>query len=245
MEKIGKKLKKTREKKELSKKKVQRDIKIHSRIITAIEEAKIDDLPGPIYVKNFIREYAKYLGLDPKPLLEQFSYTAKNNFKPESFQGFQAKGDYIKRLFYVKRFFYIILIIVIIFGIFWGIKKINFSSKQIKTSRSEPQTAEKKEETRSINQELLVPKSKPLTLKIKTLQDTWVQVKSDGNIVFQKLLPQNETQEFKADNNYKIWVGKASKVKLYLNGVSLEPLGKGVVKNVLIDRSGVNFPDEN
>lgn len=244
MEKIGKKLKRVREEKELSKEKVYRDIKIRPEIITALEETNMEELPGPIYVKNFIKEYADYLELDPEPLLEEFSYTAKDSFKAESMKGFQPKGDYIKRWVYIKKFFYLAIVIIIFIFAFWGIKRITFLSKPTPSSVSEETSKKKEKRASSISEELLVPKNKPLTLKIRTLQDTWVQVKSDGNVVFQKVLYKDTPQKFKSQDNFEIWVGKASKVKLSLNGTPLGPLGSGVMKNILIDRSGVNLPDE-
>ncbi len=43
--------------------------------LRALEEERMEDLPEPVYVRAFIRGYAQALGLDPKPL--QDDYTAR------------------------------------------------------------------------------------------------------------------------------------------------------------------------
>ena len=41
--------------------------------ITSIEEGKIEDFKDVFYLKYFIRDYAKYLGLDSEKLLDEFN----------------------------------------------------------------------------------------------------------------------------------------------------------------------------
>ena len=44
---------------------VERDTRINRAYIEAIEEARFEVLPAPVYARGFVRSYAKYLGLDP------------------------------------------------------------------------------------------------------------------------------------------------------------------------------------
>ncbi len=44
-------------------------LKLHPRQITALEEDNFGALPGEAFVRGFLRNYARYLGLDPAPLL--------------------------------------------------------------------------------------------------------------------------------------------------------------------------------
>jgi len=41
--------------------------------VKALEEERYDDLPNPVYVRGFLRNYATYLGLDPQDVLDLYS----------------------------------------------------------------------------------------------------------------------------------------------------------------------------
>lgn len=45
---------------------VERDTRINRVYIEALEDARFDVLPAPVYARGFMRSYAKYLGVDPE-----------------------------------------------------------------------------------------------------------------------------------------------------------------------------------
>ena len=49
------------------------DLKLRPSQIRSIEEGKIEDFKDVFYLKYFIRDYAKYLGLDGSKLVDQFN----------------------------------------------------------------------------------------------------------------------------------------------------------------------------
>jgi hypothetical protein len=51
---------------------VETDTKIRTKYLRALENEEWDLLPGPTYVKTFLRTYAEYLGLDAKLLVEEY-----------------------------------------------------------------------------------------------------------------------------------------------------------------------------
>ena len=50
----------------------ERDTKIRARYLVALEHGEWQDLPGAVYTKGFLRNYALYLRLDPDEILEQW-----------------------------------------------------------------------------------------------------------------------------------------------------------------------------
>jgi cytoskeletal protein RodZ len=48
--------------------------KISIRFLQALEQDRVDILPGGIFPRAFVRQYAKYLGLDPERLVAEFVY---------------------------------------------------------------------------------------------------------------------------------------------------------------------------
>ena len=73
MKNIGLKLKEKREEHGLSIEEVAEDLKMRPSQITSIEEGKKDDFKDIFYLKYFIRDYAKYLGLDSEKIIDEFN----------------------------------------------------------------------------------------------------------------------------------------------------------------------------
>ncbi len=51
---------------------VETHTKIRAKYLRAIENEEWDLLPGPVYVKSFLRTYGDYLGLDSRMLVDEF-----------------------------------------------------------------------------------------------------------------------------------------------------------------------------
>jgi cytoskeletal protein RodZ len=69
---VGDLLHAAREKKGVDLYRAERDTKIRARHLAALEAGDYAELPGSVYVKGFLRNYAQYLGLDPAEVLERW-----------------------------------------------------------------------------------------------------------------------------------------------------------------------------
>ena len=61
-----------RERKGVDLYRAERDTKIRARYLGALERGDYKELPGAVYTKGFLRNYALYLGLDPEEVLDQW-----------------------------------------------------------------------------------------------------------------------------------------------------------------------------
>ncbi|MHB8958968.1 MAG: helix-turn-helix domain-containing protein [Candidatus Limnocylindrales bacterium] len=52
----------------------ERETKIRARYLAALEAGDYGDLPGSVYTKGFLRNYALYLGLDPEDVTRQWKH---------------------------------------------------------------------------------------------------------------------------------------------------------------------------
>lgn len=82
MEVIGEKLKASREEKGLSLEEVSEDLKVEVKDLKNIESGNKKSFDDVFKVKQYIYDYAKYLGLDPDKIVEEFNefmfeYTSK------------------------------------------------------------------------------------------------------------------------------------------------------------------------
>src|SRR4029078_4799324 len=51
---------------------IEAETKIRAKYLSALENEEWDLLPGPTYVKSFLRTYADALGLDSRLLVEEY-----------------------------------------------------------------------------------------------------------------------------------------------------------------------------
>lgn len=70
--KLGNVLRTAREARFIDLARVERDTKIRTRYLTALERGDYRDLPEPIYTRGFLRNYGLYLGLDPEYLIDLY-----------------------------------------------------------------------------------------------------------------------------------------------------------------------------
>ncbi|HEX8025381.1 MAG TPA: RodZ domain-containing protein [Candidatus Limnocylindrales bacterium] len=73
-----------RERKGVDLTRAERDTKIRARYLSALERGDYRDLPGAVYTKGFLRNYALYLGLDPEDVLRQWRRERGDAGTPEA-----------------------------------------------------------------------------------------------------------------------------------------------------------------
>lgn len=79
----GRILKKEREMRNIPLEKICSFTKIKEHHLEAIEEDRYDHLPPPLYVKGYLKVYAKYLALDEKDILYLYENYLKSLLPPE------------------------------------------------------------------------------------------------------------------------------------------------------------------
>jgi DnaJ-class molecular chaperone len=72
MEYRGKSLKEVRERLGIDLKSISEETKIHIKMLQAIEEEDLPNLPPLVYLKGFLKAYAKLLNLDPQKVIEGY-----------------------------------------------------------------------------------------------------------------------------------------------------------------------------
>src|SRR5436853_5947792 len=79
---IGETLREARMRQRLDITDVEAKTKIRAKYLRALENEDFGMLPGPTFVKSFLRTYAEFLGLDPHVLVEE--YRARHDPRDES-----------------------------------------------------------------------------------------------------------------------------------------------------------------
>ena len=73
MKEIGQKLKEKREENGVSVEEAAEDLKLRPSQITSVENGNTSAFKDMVFLKYFIRDYAKYLGLNQEEILDEFN----------------------------------------------------------------------------------------------------------------------------------------------------------------------------
>ncbi len=146
MKDIGAKLEEARNKIGISLDEASEDMKIDIQQITDLEQGNIENFKDIFYMKTFIRDYAKYLGLDKGEIVDEFNeylfdYTSKlsldeikKEVKANKEEENKIKSPYTierknDRVFLITSYVAIIILIIIIIYILISIV-INSNQEQ-------------------------------------------------------------------------------------------------------------------
>ena len=69
---VGDRLREARMRRGIDLSEVEAATKIRSKYLRAMEDDEFGVLPGPTYVRSFLRTYAQYLGLDPHLIVQEY-----------------------------------------------------------------------------------------------------------------------------------------------------------------------------
>lgn len=88
---VGDLLRREREKKNLTIVDVEKETSISKKYLEALEKGEYDKMPGDVYIKGFIRNYAKFVGMDGDELLREFASERGIEVPPQPMKLSQAE----------------------------------------------------------------------------------------------------------------------------------------------------------
>ena len=230
---IGTLLRHQRQEQQLSLEEVAAKTLIQRRLLAAIEAGKLEQLPEPIYIRSFIRQYADALGLDGLELANSF---------PASDRRSSLKPTWMRlptvRLRPVH--LYLLYILVIVGAVQTLSQMLHRADLQLSqpppeqpaiTARVEPLEQQLKpvSDTRSATAKT----DKPVQVNLNLKADSWIRVVADGKKQFEGLLPQGTQRTWAAQQQLTVKVGNAGGVILTFNEEEAKQLGNpGEVQEV-------------
>ena len=248
---VGERLKSTREAKGISLEEASRASKVQRSTLLAIEENRVQEVLDPAYARIFVRKYAAFLGLDGGAVLQEYFGGRQASSEPP----LTVQTELTRAASFAPRRSHAPTLAVIgaaaaaVIGIFFlgqmtldllrGRGRARSSAAQPASASAPRRVAALPPAPASRREELLVPLSKKLKLTLQATSDVWVQVKSDGAVVFQNVIPKEATESWAASQELELWTGNAGAMKLTLNGKPLEGLGGGVKRGVRITHAGI------
>ncbi len=245
---IGERLKSAREAKGTSLEDACRATKVQKAVLQAIEGNRLQEQIDPAYAKILLKKYASYLGLDgsafAKEFISVYGPVPDRPIGPDTELTRKNKKPVPGQRFAAAIFIGIAAVAGAALAIYLVVGLVGRLSTGERRSARTRAVSARARETLSVEKapaapRLIVPKSQPLKLTIRTKLDVWMQVKADGTVIFQNVLAKGSQESWTAKEDLELWTGNAGAMTLTLNGRPLEGLGSGVKKGVRITHEGL------
>lgn len=235
---IGNTLREARRARGLTLEDVEEETKIRKKYIMALEMEQFEVLPGPIYAKAFLKNYAKFLNLSLDDILEAFKQkhggepVHEEHEKPVAGKKVSAKSRPQYWLYAAA----VLIIAVVVVSIIYASGGMGKNSSAVK--EGEPQnTNQIAAPENNAQQQAPEPNNAVNITGVKVVLNvksdrSWIQVTVDGREEFQGELAAGESRSFEGKENIYVTLGNAGAVEVLENDKNLGFLGTmGAVVN--------------
>lgn len=251
---FGEELRREREIRGISLKEIADATKISKRFLDAIERNDHKTLPAPVFTRGFVREYARYLGLNSEEMVNRYNYAAAGDDRIE-------QSPHLERLAHppaatvdplvrprkgipppyarIDRNVYVLLVIVVAL--------IGISTWALRHRR------EAKNDAEPVRVERTAPLKKPggpvppvtnasatpanvMRLTVDAVGSSWVVLDADGKNVLNEEVRKGYHNVLEARDSFRFrTIGNAAGLQLTLNEIRIPALGQN--GEVLHDRT--------
>ncbi|MGK2855607.1 MAG: helix-turn-helix domain-containing protein [Thermoanaerobaculia bacterium] len=232
-ESLGAELRKQREIRGVSLKEIADATKISKRYLEALEQDDFPSLPAPVFTRGFVREYARYIGLNSEDMASRYSQvigappeTSATPVTPDK----TKKPEGLPFIRIDRNLSAFAVLLVVFAAVMWWLGTREGESRRpetpVPTATVAPAVAPIVPTEPVVSS--TAPASSPdmLALDVKVLEDTWVILQVDGQPALNQVLRAGETRKLEAENEIRFEVvGNAGGLELTLNGHAVPAIG--------------------
>ncbi len=251
---FGEELRREREIRGISLKEIADATKISRRFLDAIERNDHKTLPAPVFTRGFVREYARYLGLNAEEIVNRYNYAAagddrieksahldrlvpersvESERKPVNPRGLPSPFARVDRGVYVILF----LVAALGFAIYWTVRHRHTAPNDVIEAQREPSrpvavvpvTTTTPAQTSSTPTTPSTPapaNDGMLHLTMNFIDDTWISLEADHQ-TYSFDARKGDRKIFEAKERFRFkTIGNAAGVEMTLNDVRIPPLGR-------------------
>ena len=246
---IGDMLRSERERQNLTIQDIAKGTSIRALYIEAIENGEYDKLPGTVYAKGFIRNYANFLKIDANAVVHQFmeenhpeEVAAAEEAKQQLAEAEEQNKEEVKQKLATGSEYrehvssssnrsnnlLIALIVLLVAGGAYYLFAMDDSNtpkqpvKAVTQTAKAPSNAEKKAEEPKEAQPV---KTDGVELVAKFTDKCWTQVVADGKTVYEGTMESGKTETWKGKDKVVITAGNAGAVEMKVNGKDMGKAG--------------------
>ena len=256
---VGDILRKERERQKLTLADIERGTSIRSLYIEHIEQGNLKGLPGMVYAKGFVRNYAAFLRLDAEQIVQQFVTEHSGAQEPAPIPAAPAPeavpeeetrrislsdidGESLSNISigddkssYMGIFGKLVVGFVVLIAVVGGsvalLSYINAPAKEPpEVSQQAPTPAKPADPAVPAADEKAKAAAQEVQVSMRLTDHCWAEVQVDGKTVFEGMLEKGKTEHWKGKETVILRAGNAGAVELTVNGKNLGKLGnKGEV----------------
>lgn len=209
---------------------------VRPRLLIALEEARANELPEPVYVRGLIRRYGDVLGLDGEALSRQYipAPVLRGTGPHWSRNAVQLRPYHLYAA-------YVALIAVSVSGLSYLMQRAVPQSAaepildSVTIEQLTPQQRVVPSETDATNSDpastLADPEARPapkepIVVDVEFLEQSWVRVTADGSPAYEGILQEGTERSWSAKQSLTIRAGNAGGVLLTYNRGKAKPMGE-------------------
>jgi len=237
---FGENLRRERELRGVSLREIAEATKISVRFLQALEQDRVEVLPGGMFPRAFVRQYARHLGLDAERYVAEFLYVHGNRI-PDRPQAPRARAGSPQGM----NKGILLFAVVVVAAVALTLRSTRGERPSSSAVPAPPPAAPVFPVDRVYPAPLppgpAVSEPEGLVLTLTAQQSCWVQAQADGQVVINRVLSQGETQTFEAHGEIVLSVGNAGGLAFTVNDRPGVPLGKSgeVKRNIVITRENL------
>ncbi len=194
--------------------------RIPRRLLQAIEEGNLSDLPEPIYVQGLIRQFADALGVRGGEFASHFpigsqSVSVQSNWKVQAVPQLRPIHLYL-------------LYIGLIFCSVNGLSQLlNNSTLQANNRQIQPKTVTQLAGEEAANNTFINKQGdQSVQIGVKLKASSWISVVTDGKTAFEGVLPQGSSRTWNATEQLTVKTDNAGGVLMSVNQQEAKEMGE-------------------
>ena len=239
---FGEQLRREREMRGVSLREIADGTKISVRFLQALEEDRTDVLPGGLFPRAFVKQYATFLGLDVERTVAEF--VEQHGEAPAERRAPAPPGR--PRIAVTPGQILLAVLAVVVVAVLLR----RPGEPDYRRAKAEPTPPPVAAAPAVLPTDRVYPSpslaavaARPdgITITMTAQQECWVEVRADGQTVVNRVLTEGESQTFEARGEIVLSVGNAGGLQLRVNDQPALPLGRSgeVRKNIVITRQNL------
>jgi cytoskeletal protein RodZ len=218
--------------------------RIPRRLLQAIEEGNLNELPEPIYIQGLIRQFADALGFNGAEFSSTFPI-GSNRVSLRPAWKTPAVGQLRPVHLYLL---YIVMIVCSVSGLSQLLSTATIQASYSQTTSKEkakvqPASQANKvpkiqfQEVKSVSDTLSTSNTndQPVQIGVTLKEKSWIRVVVDGKTVFEDELPEGTQRTWQAQKQLTVRAGNAGGVLVSVNQEQAKPMGDpGKVEEVIV-----------
>ncbi|MBD2450593.1 helix-turn-helix domain-containing protein [Nostoc sp. FACHB-152] len=202
--------------------------KISRRLLQAIEEGNLEDLPEPVYIQGLIRQFADALGFNGAQFAKDFPVASAPVVTPPAPPPVNRSLGLLRPIH-----LYLLYIFVIVCSVSGLSHVLNKAAVSANESQPKPETvsqpapeeeaieAQPVSETVNTDQE-----NQSVQIGVTLKEASWIRVVADGKTAFEGILPEGTHRIWKAQDELTVKTNNAGSVMMSVNQQAAKQMGE-------------------